>query len=156
MRGEGGGRTELQWQAGMSSLWRQLRNNAPRSQVLKHVRLGNDRQLRGIWESCLPLTRSITGVCRPPWHANAAITSFYLSTCTRARTPTGTAPHCTARPQIYYCVRLHPDGDKQDVLLAGCADKKVYQWDIRSGDLMQEYDYHLAAVCTHHVIRRLL
>lgn len=32
--------------------------------------------------------------------------------------------------------------------MAGCADKKIYQWDIDSGDLVQEYNYHLGAVNT--------
>ncbi len=50
--------------------------------------------------------------------------------------------------KVYYCVKLHPDDNKQNVLMAGCADKKIYQWDINSGDLVQEYNYHLGAVNT--------
>jgi hypothetical protein len=37
--------------------------------------------------------------------------------------------------QVYYCVTLHPE--KQSTLLAGCNDKKIYQWDMDSGDLVQ-------------------
>lgn len=48
--------------------------------------------------------------------------------------------------KMYYCCRLHPDEDKQNVLLAGCGDKKIYQWDMNSGELTQQYDYHLGAV----------
>jgi hypothetical protein len=47
-----------------------------------------------------------------------------------------------------YCVRLHPDEDKQNVLLGGMANKKVMQWDMDTGDMVQEYDYHLGAINT--------
>jgi len=46
------------------------------------------------------------------------------------------------------CVKLHPHSDKQNVLLAGCADRKVVQWDMNTGDMTQQYDQHLAAVNT--------
>lgn len=50
--------------------------------------------------------------------------------------------------KMYYVAKLHPDDDKQNVLMAGCADKKIYQWDLDTGDLVQEYNYHLGAVNT--------
>lgn len=34
-----------------------------------------------------------------------------------------------------YCVRLKPD--QQNVLMAGTHDKKILQWDMDSGDLVQ-------------------
>ena len=34
-----------------------------------------------------------------------------------------------------YCVRLKPD--QQNVLMAGTADKKIVQWDMDTGDLVQ-------------------
>ena len=37
--------------------------------------------------------------------------------------------------RIHYCVTLHPE--KQNVLLAGASDKKIYQWDLDSGDVVQ-------------------
>eukprot|EP00983_Pelagomonas_calceolata_P101796 1158741-Pelagomonas_calceolata.AAC.7 len=37
--------------------------------------------------------------------------------------------------KINYCVTLHPE--KQNVLLAGASDKKIYQWDLDSGDIVQ-------------------
>ena len=40
-------------------------------------------------------------------------------------------------PQIYYCVTLHPSDDKQNVLMAGCSDKKIYQFDIDKGEVVQ-------------------
>jgi pre-mRNA-processing factor 17 len=49
---------------------------------------------------------------------------------------------------MFYCSVFHPDPDKQDVVLAGCGDKKIYQWDVRTGEAVQVYDYHLAAVNT--------
>ena len=59
---------------------------------------------------------------------------------------------------MFYCVTFHPgggggDGDASSamgkhVILAGCSDRKIYQFDTRSGDVVQEYDYHLGAVNT--------
>lgn len=34
------------------------------------------------------------------------------------------------------------------MVLAGASDKKVYQFDFNSGDLIQEYHYHIGAVNT--------
>ena len=39
--------------------------------------------------------------------------------------------------KMFYCSVLHPDPAKQNVLMAGCQDKKVYQWDMDTGDLVQ-------------------
>ncbi|MCO5596381.1 hypothetical protein L7F22_050442 [Adiantum nelumboides] len=50
--------------------------------------------------------------------------------------------------KIPYVVRLHPDEDKQSVLLAGMSDKKIVQWDMNTGEITQEYDQHLGAVNT--------
>eukprot|EP00850_Spirogloea_muscicola_P002469 SM000009S23598 [mRNA] locus=s9:1030759:1034312:+ [translate_table: standard] len=50
--------------------------------------------------------------------------------------------------KIPYVVTLHPDDDKQNILLAGMSDKKIMQWDMNTGDIVQEYDQHLGAVKT--------
>jgi pre-mRNA-processing factor 17 len=58
---------------------------------------------------------------------------------------------CIARfttKKIPYCVTFNPDEDKQHIFLTGCQDKKIYQFDTRSGEIVQEYDQHLGAVNT--------
>ncbi|XP_074653887.1 pre-mRNA-processing factor 17-like [Tubulanus polymorphus] len=50
--------------------------------------------------------------------------------------------------KVPYCVRFNPDEDKQHLFVAGTSDKKIVCWDIRSGDVVQEYDRHLGAVNT--------
>ncbi|MEE6476008.1 hypothetical protein FKM82_010940 [Ascaphus truei] len=50
--------------------------------------------------------------------------------------------------KVPYCVKFNPDEDKQSLLVAGMSDKKIVQWDIRSGEIVQEYDRHLGAVNT--------
>uniref|UniRef100_A0A383WPQ6 Pre-mRNA-processing factor 17 n=1 Tax=Tetradesmus obliquus TaxID=3088 RepID=A0A383WPQ6_TETOB len=50
--------------------------------------------------------------------------------------------------KLYFCGVFHPEDDKQNVLMAGCADKKIYQFDFNTGDVEQEYNYHLGAVNT--------
>ena len=54
----------------------------------------------------------------------------------------------TPNNKIPYCVRFNPDADKQNIFLAGCADKKIYQFDANTGEVVQEYDQHLGAVNT--------
>ncbi|CAL4228857.1 unnamed protein product, partial [Meganyctiphanes norvegica] len=48
--------------------------------------------------------------------------------------------------KIPYCVKFQPDDDKQHLFVAGTSDKKIVCWDIRSGEIVQEYDRHLGAV----------
>ncbi|XP_059367999.1 pre-mRNA-processing factor 17 [Carassius carassius] len=58
---------------------------------------------------------------------------------------------CIARftnRKVPYCVKFNPDEDKQNLFVAGMSDKKIVQWDIRSGEVVQEYDRHLGAVNT--------
>ncbi|KAH3746118.1 pre-mRNA-processing factor 17 [Pelomyxa schiedti] len=50
--------------------------------------------------------------------------------------------------KIPYCVRLHPEPAMQDQFLAGCSDKKIVQFDIRTRGIVLEYDQHLGAVNT--------
>lgn len=45
-----------------------------------------------------------------------------------------------------YVVKFNPDEDKQNLFLAGMSNKKIIQWDIRSGEIEQEYDRHLGPV----------
>jgi len=47
-----------------------------------------------------------------------------------------------------YCVSVHPDAAKQNEIITGCSNKKAVQWDMNSGQIVQEYDEHLGAVNT--------
>ncbi|XP_076466522.1 pre-mRNA-processing factor 17-like [Babylonia areolata] len=58
---------------------------------------------------------------------------------------------CKARftnRKVPYCVRFHPEEDKQHLFVAGTSDKKIVCWDIRTDEIVQEYDRHLGAVNT--------
>eukprot|EP01066_Platyproteum_vivax_P016538 Platyproteum_vivax@DN7159_c0_g1_i1.p2 len=61
-------------------------------------------------------------------------TGKVISTVTNGKTP--------------YCVTVHPDADKQDIVIVGCQNKKAVQYDFKSGAVVQEYDEHLGAVNT--------
>ncbi|XP_034829962.1 pre-mRNA-processing factor 17 [Maniola hyperantus] len=50
--------------------------------------------------------------------------------------------------KVPYCAKFNPDEDKQHLFVAGTSDKKIICWDIRSGEIVQEYDRHLGAVNT--------
>lgn len=45
-----------------------------------------------------------------------------------------------------YCIKFHPDSDRQHSFLCGSAHKKVTQYDVRSGSKTQTYDEHLGPV----------
>lgn len=47
-----------------------------------------------------------------------------------------------------YTCTVHPDDDKQNIVISGCVNKKAVQWDSRAGEIVQEYDEHLGAVNT--------
>jgi pre-mRNA-processing factor 17 len=47
-----------------------------------------------------------------------------------------------------YCVRFNPDEDKQHSFLVGSSNKKIGQYDLRTGNRTQQYDEHLGAVNT--------
>lgn len=50
--------------------------------------------------------------------------------------------------KMAFCAKFNPDDDKQHLIVAGTSANKIVCWDIRSGDIVQEYDRHLAAVNT--------
>jgi len=50
--------------------------------------------------------------------------------------------------KMAFCCKFNPDDDKQNLIVAGTSSNKIVCWDIRSGDIVQEYDRHLAAVNT--------
>jgi pre-mRNA-processing factor 17 len=51
-----------------------------------------------------------------------------------------------AKNATAFSVRTHPS--HPDIVLAGMSNKKILQFDARSGEIVQEYDYHLDAVNT--------
>ncbi|CAI0386024.1 unnamed protein product [Linum tenue] len=63
-------------------------------------------------------------------------------------TETGQVISTFSTGKVPYVVKLNPDEDKQNILLAGMSDKKIVQWDMNSGQITQEYDQHLGAVNT--------
>lgn len=58
--------------------------------------------------------------------------------CIRSFT-TGKTPHV---------VKFNPSPEHSSEFLAGMSDKKIVQFDVRSGEIVQEYDHHLAAINT--------
>ncbi|XP_060063227.1 pre-mRNA-processing factor 17-like [Ylistrum balloti] len=63
-------------------------------------------------------------------------------------TETGECKSRFSSRKVPYCVKFHPEPDKQHLFVAGTSDKKIVCWDIRSGEIVQEYDRHLGAVNT--------
>jgi len=59
-------------------------------------------------------------------------------------TETGKVIQTVTTGKIGYCAKIHPK--QENLVLVGQSDKKVIQWDMNSGDLVQEYDQHLGPV----------
>ncbi|KAF8587821.1 pre-mRNA splicing factor [Ramaria rubella] len=63
-------------------------------------------------------------------------------------TETGQCLKRFSNGKIPYVIRFNPDDDKQNIFLAGMSDKKIIQYDMDSGEIVQEYDQHLGPVNT--------
>ncbi|KIJ38951.1 hypothetical protein M422DRAFT_231020 [Sphaerobolus stellatus SS14] len=63
-------------------------------------------------------------------------------------TETGQCIKRFSNGKIPYVIKFHPDDDKQNIFLAGMSDKKIIQYDMDSGEIVQEYDQHLGPVNT--------
>ncbi|KAI8607139.1 WD40-repeat-containing domain protein, partial [Chytriomyces sp. MP71] len=63
-------------------------------------------------------------------------------------TETGKCIRSFSTRRIPHCIKFNPNPSQQNIFLTGCADKKVYQFDTNSGNVVQEYDQHLGAVNT--------
>ncbi|KAH8835943.1 pre-mRNA splicing factor [Flagelloscypha sp. PMI_526] len=63
-------------------------------------------------------------------------------------TETGQCIRRFSNGKIPYVIKFNPDEDKQNIFLAGMSDKKIIQYDINSGEIVQEYDQHLGPVNT--------
>jgi len=63
-------------------------------------------------------------------------------------TETGDTISRFTNKKMAFCCKFNPDDDKQNLIVAGTSSNKIVCWDIRSGDIVQEYDRHLAAVNT--------
>lgn len=79
---------------------------------------------------------------------NQFLSCAYDRYCKLWDTETGQCLSRFTSRKVPYCVRFNPDEEKQHLFVAGTSDKKIVCWDIRSGEVVQEYDRHLGAVNT--------
>jgi WD40 repeat protein len=63
-------------------------------------------------------------------------------------TETGKVKKTISHDKVSYVVKIHPDENKQTLLLVGSSDQKIYQYDINTCEIVQEYNRHLDAVNT--------
>lgn len=63
-------------------------------------------------------------------------------------TETGACLRAFGAGDVPNCVRFNPNEDKQNVFLAATNDKRIVQFDTRSGEVTQEYVGHMGAVNT--------
>eukprot|EP00656_Telonema_subtile_P002299 TRINITY_DN1100_c0_g1_i3.p1 TRINITY_DN1100_c0_g1~~TRINITY_DN1100_c0_g1_i3.p1 ORF type:complete len:557 (+),score=152.96 TRINITY_DN1100_c0_g1_i3:155-1825(+) len=61
-------------------------------------------------------------------------------------TETGQCIGAYTNRKIPYCVKYNPSENHQHAFIAGCSDKKIIQFDVRSGKMSQRYDAHLGGV----------
>lgn len=116
---------------------------------------GMDTKVK-IWDvfnsgKCMRTYMGHSKAVRDIWFSNDGskfLTASYDKNIKYWDTETGQVISTFSTGKIPYVVRLNPDEDKQNVLLAGMSDKKIVQWDMNSGQITQEYDQHLGAVNT--------
>lgn len=63
-------------------------------------------------------------------------------------TETGTCINRFTTGKTPHVVRFNPSPEYSNEFLAGMSDKKIIQFDIRTREVVQEYDHHLAAINT--------
>ncbi|WFD29299.1 hypothetical protein MSPP1_000306 [Malassezia sp. CBS 17886] len=63
-------------------------------------------------------------------------------------TETGACLRAFQLEDIPFCVRFHPDDDKQHIFLTGTSNNKILQYDVDTGEITQQYEQHLGAVNT--------
>lgn len=63
-------------------------------------------------------------------------------------TETGKVIRTFNNKKIPFCILMHPDEDKQNQFLVGTSSKKIIQYDINTGGILQSYDEHLGAINT--------
>jgi len=61
-------------------------------------------------------------------------------------TETGECISALTNKKLPYCVQINPDADKQNIVMAGCSNKHIVQYDTNTGKVEQIYDQHLGAV----------
>jgi pre-mRNA-processing factor 17 len=76
----------------------------------------------------------------------AFVSASYDQSLKHWDTETGRCLWGLAHSAIPFCVKIHPE--LPHILLAGCSDRRVLQWDLRSGEMVQEYAQHQEAVNT--------
>ncbi|CAK9187454.1 unnamed protein product, partial [Ilex paraguariensis] len=116
---------------------------------------GMDTKVK-IWDvfnsgKCMRTYMGHSKAVRDIWFCNDGtkfLTAGYDKNIKYWDTETGQVISTFSTGKVPYVVRLNPDEDKQNVLLAGMSDKKIVQWDMNSGQITQEYDQHLGAVNT--------
>uniref|UniRef100_A0A1D2A1Q3 Pre-mRNA-processing factor 17 n=1 Tax=Auxenochlorella protothecoides TaxID=3075 RepID=A0A1D2A1Q3_AUXPR len=100
---------------------------------------------------CLRTYLGHTKGVRDAWFSNDGrkfVTTGYDKVIRLWDSETGAVLGKYGEGKMAYTVRFHPDDDKQNMLMAGMADKKILQMDTDTGDVVQSYDYHLGAVNT--------
>jgi len=63
-------------------------------------------------------------------------------------TETGAVLGRFSNKKMAFCAKFNPNDALQHLIVAGTSSNKIVCWDVRSGDIVQEYDRHLAAVNT--------
>ena len=61
-------------------------------------------------------------------------------------TETGQAVGTFTNRKMGYECKFYPNDN--NIFLVPCSDNKIYQWDVRTGDIVQEYSHHLGPVNT--------
>ncbi|CAL5368521.1 unnamed protein product [Camellia sinensis] len=108
---------------------------------------GMDTKVK-IWDvfnsgKCIRTYMGHSKAVRDIWFCNDGtqfLTAGYDKNIKYWDTKTGQGISAFSTGKIPYVVRLNPDEDKQNILLAGMSDKKIVQWDMNTGRFVTSSD----------------
>ena len=90
--------------------------------------------------------KSITTIDFQPHDGSTFLTASYDRQMKLWDTETGKVISKFSTGKIPHCLKFHPNGANTNEFIAGMSDKKIVQFDIRSGEMTQEYDHHLGPI----------
>ncbi|MCJ1312616.1 hypothetical protein MMC25_006291 [Agyrium rufum] len=96
-------------------------------------------------------TKALTSAIFSPSPSNSGrqiLTASYDRQMKLWDTETGQCVSRFTTGKIPHCVAFNPSVENGHEFLAGMSDKKIVQFDTRSGEMTQEYDHHLGPVNT--------
>ncbi|KAI9215965.1 WD40-repeat-containing domain protein, partial [Blastocladiella britannica] len=108
------------------------------------VKLWDVHNDRRVLRTFLGHNKAVRDIAFAPVHGKSFLSAGFDRYVKTWDTETGACTGAFTSGKVPLCVTYHPD--QPHLFLAGQQDKKIVQYDTRSGEITQEYDQHLGPV----------